>query len=88
MSPQGLIPVGMSLQQLLPGLGTPGSHRGLGLGHSQGHPCHQDPKYPSDSDTAPAWPPHPSPGHTTGVSLGDGSQMLALGTLEDGGFNT
>lgn len=71
MSCQGLIPVGMLVQQLLPGLGSPETHRCLGLGHSQDHPWHQDQlsvmvlqarpalKYPSDGDATPSWPPHP-----------------------------
>lgn len=80
MSHQGLIAEGMSVQQLLPSLETPGSHRWLGLGHSQGHPCHQDHfKYPSNSDTAPAWPPHPSAWDTTGASLGMGPKCWPWG---------
>lgn len=95
MSCQGLILVGMSVQQLLPGLGSPGTHVWLGLGHSQGHPWHQDQfsvmvlqarpdlKYPLM-----VMLPHPSlripelgtPSGSGGDSSGAGTQMLVLQT--------
>lgn len=92
MNCRGLIPVGMLVQQLLPGSGSPGTHGWLGLGHSQGPPWHQDqpsvmilqakpePKYCSATPTQPQIPELGTPLGSGGDSSGVRTQMLALGT--------